>query len=153
MSRPTYETDRDRARARRLIERTAEEWGLGKPFEMPAFAPYDFALSPILGNKVIGFAEVKSREYHSGAFETYFVGLDKWSSLVQLAEATSLPTILLLGFSDGARFIDLSLPESRLVSFETGGRFDRNDPADATVVAHMRRELFRHPKELNPFNK
>lgn len=153
MSRPTYETDRDRARARRLVEKTAEEWGLGQPFEMPPFAAYDFALLPVLGSRVSGFAEVKAREYHSQAFETYFVGLDKWTSLVQLADATGLPVILLLGFTDGARFIDLSRPEARLATFETGGRSDRGDPADATVVAHIRRDLFRHPRDLNPFGE
>lgn len=152
MSRPTYETDRDRARARRLVEKTAEEWGLGQPFEMPAFSPYDFALLPVLGSSVLGFAEVKSREYHSEAFPTYFVGLDKWTSLLTLAEATRLPTILLLGFNDGARFLDVSAPGvPTLATFATGGRFDRADPADATVVAHLPREAFRHPRDSNPF--
>jgi hypothetical protein len=151
MSRPTYETERDRYRARRLADKTAEQWGLGQPFEMPPFAPYDFALVPIIGTEVAGFLEVKSREYHSGAFETYFVGLDKWQGLRELNAATGLPAILLFGFTDGARFLEVSSRAEVVPNFRIGGRADRGDPADATVVAHIPRAAFRHPSESNPF--
>lgn len=150
--RPRYETELDRDIARSLAGRLSLVWNLDPPFETPPLLEYDFALKKRGSTRVAGFLEIKSRRYFSTDFDDYLIGADKFSSLVQLSRTTGLPAFLLFSFKDCAKIIEIGSREvSQEVGFEIGGRKDREDPCDFTIVAKIPARLFCRPTDFNPF--
>lgn len=154
MMRPRYETEADREAARILAGRLSLVWNLDPPFETPPLLEYDFALRHRNSDRIAGFLEIKRRRYSSKDFEDYLVGMDKFISLSNLAKTTGIPTFLLFAFVDCAKIVQVGTPEiDRQVSFGVGGRKDRDDPFDFTIVARIPARLFKRPTDSNPFER
>jgi hypothetical protein len=132
MSRPIYESDKDRKNESELAERVSELWGVEAKAN-PRQYPIDYTFLNEQG-KVEGFAEIKVRTHKCGTFSTYILSAMKLANAKMLMTATGKDVILIVKWSCGSiGFLDLSTPPD---SIEWGGRNDRNDSQDQEPVVH-----------------
>lgn len=127
--RPTYETQEDRERQTSTIAVIERRWNCVAT-ALKAMSPIDYALCR--GREIRAWAEVKVRTNPAGKYPDYMLSLHKWQDGIRQSEFTGLPFFLVVGFTDGVRFVrgykDLQ------VKYAIGGRTDRNDPADIEPV-------------------
>jgi len=131
--RPTYETPETLEREGALAMSLEVLWGV-KCRKLPIKYGLDFAL--IRNNRVIGFAELKSRKGYSSdeldARGGVFLSMDKLEHATRYISLTGLPVFFVAELKDGifaAKFTDK--PKFTLAF---GGRSDRDDWQDVEPV-------------------
>lgn len=126
LSRPMYETAEDLTEEAKVLDLCCDVWKC-KWEKTPKSYPFDSVF--LRDGEVRAFAEVKCRKFPSTRFPTTIINLDKWISLRQFHKETNLPTVLIIGFSDGViRFLWINEDiEPKVISGERKGR---NDPQD-----------------------
>ena len=135
--RPIYESAADRDNERSVIDAIAERWKCDA-WKLPLAYRMDYALAR--GTSIKAFAEVKCRSNERGAYDDYMLSLAKLAHARRLAEISLLPVYLVVRWSDGVGFCDLSAIIYRV---EAGGRTDRNDPQDMEPVAMISVDQFK----------
>ena len=129
MTRPMYESQRDRDNEQRVIDLMKERRGLVLR-KMPISYRLDFMI--MKDHEVLGFAELKSRNVPSTAYDTLLISLGKVAAANLLWRTSELPCYLIALFTDRCGVIDFRAPHE----LGLGGRVDRGDPADVEPVAH-----------------
>lgn len=90
--------------------------------------------------RVCGWAEIKIRTNDSTTYDTYLMSLHKYMAGVRLAEATGLPFVLVVGFTDGPMAFMCTGRDGRArdrVHVRMGGRTDRGDRQDTEPTVHL----------------
>ena len=132
MKRPTYETDSDITREKRVADTFATFSGLSL-CKLPKFYPMDFAgVAP--DKKIKLWAEVKTRTYSKESLDRmggYMFALKRAMEYERLVEFTGIPFFLVLGLPDGV-FYKKMFHEAhrRPLDIKFGGRTDRGDSDD-----------------------
>ena len=139
--RPIYETEKDRKMEQAIINELSDAWKIFYQ-KLPIKHRLDFAL---LDDKrvVIAWAEVKRRENDSTTYDTYMLSLDKYMSGMKLFKLTGLPFYLVVKFSDGLYYCEVSLLSYAQLTISFGGRTDRADLQDVEPCIYFDSNLFK----------
>jgi hypothetical protein len=122
--RPLYESAENRAAQEALVTVLCDRWKCGH-ITMPQLSVADFLLHRDPYPKA--WVEVKQRSNAMNAYVSYMLSFAKWKALRALSSATKLPAFLLIGFTNGAAFIEV---DDSNHTIDRGGRVDRGDPLD-----------------------
>ncbi len=141
MIRPVYETEKDRKMEQAIINELSDAWKIFYQ-KLPIKHRLDFAL---LDDKkaVIAWAEVKRRDNDSTTYDTYMLSLDKYMSGMQLFKLTGLPFYMVVKFSDGLYYCEVSLLSYAQLNISFGGRTDRGDSQDVEPCIYFDSNLFK----------
>ena len=141
MIRPVYETEKDRKMEQAIINELSDAWKIFYQ-KLPIKHRLDFAL---LDDKkaVIAWAEVKRRDNDSTTYDTYMLRLDKYMSGMQLFKLTGLPFYMVVKFSDGLYYCEVSLLSYAQLNISFGGRTDRGDSQDVEPCIYFDSNLFK----------
>jgi hypothetical protein len=128
--RPVYENAESLAEERRFASAIEERWNC-RLRKQPRHFILDFAVER--DGVIVGFAEIKCRNYRSDAFRDYMISLSKIARAREIKRVTGLDTALCVRFTNA----DLmrKITDDRTVSVGMGGRKDRGDPEDIETVA------------------
>ena len=139
--RPVYETEKDRKMEQAIINELSDAWKIFYQ-KLPIKHRLDFAL---LDDKkaVIAWAEVKRRDNDSTTYDTYMLSLDKYMSGMQLFKLTGLPFYMVVKFSDGLYYCEVSLLSYAQLNISFGGRTDRGDSQDVEPCIYFDSNLFK----------
>ena len=139
--RPVYETEKDRKVEQAIINELSDAWKIFYQ-KLPIKHRLDFAL---LDDKrvVIAWAEVKRRDNDSTTYDTYMLSLDKYMSGMQLFKLTGLPFFMVVKFSDGLYYCEVSLLSYAQLNISFGGRTDRADAQDIEPCIYFDSNLFK----------
>ena len=139
--RPIYETEKDRKMEQAIINELSDAWKIFYQ-KLPIKHRLDFAL---LDDKrvVTAWAEVKRRDNDSNTYETYMLSLDKYMSGMKLFKLTGLPFYLVVKFSDGLYYCEVSLLSYAQLTISFGGRTDRADAQDVEPCIYFDSNLFK----------
>jgi hypothetical protein len=130
MSRPIYETEKDRQAEMEIAQEFVRAKWDCDIFKNPIQYRVDFALLKP-GNVVFAWAEIKTRpKYRKGDFSTYLLSLEKVIRGKELARETGKPAFLIVQWTDALGWMDFEdiRPDEWVI--EIGGRSDRGDPQD-----------------------
>lgn len=122
------ETPNDRKREDEIADLISKEWKC-EWGSMGIYSPFDKYF--MRNNKLVAIAEIKDRKNRSStSFDTIFLNLDKYFSLL-LAEITmKIPSFYIVGLSDGIFYIKVgTITVSDLNTF-VKGRVDRPNVAN-----------------------
>jgi hypothetical protein len=126
--RPKYETARDRARERAVLDVLAEKW-ICEYRVADDFASYDAML--FRDGVLRGLVEIKCREMAMATYPTLHISKAKIDKLIATCTGLNLKPLLVVSLWD--RILGLTLdPDGYPV--ENGGRTDRGDPKDLEPV-------------------
>ena len=141
MIRPVYETEKDRKMEQAIINELSDAWKIFYQ-KLPIKHRLDFAL---LDDKkaVIAWAEVKRRDNDSTTYDTYMLSLDKYMSGMKLFKLTGLPFYMVVKFSDGLYYCEVSLLSYAQLNISFGGRTDRGDSQDVDPCIYFDSNLFK----------
>ena len=141
MIRPVYETEKDRKMEQAIINELSDAWKIFYQ-KLPIKHRLDFAL---LDDKkaVIAWAEVKRRDNDSTTYDTYMLSLDKYMSGMKLFKLTGLPFYMVVKFSDGLYYCEVSLLSYAQLNISFGGRTDRGDSQDVEPCIYFDSNLFK----------
>ena len=141
MIRPVYETAKDRKIEQAIINELSDAW---KVFyqKLPIKHRLDFALLDDRRN-VTSWAEVKRRDNDSKTYNTYMLSLDKYMSGMKLFKITGLPFFLIVKFTDGLYYCEMSLLSYAQMTISFGGRTDRADSQDVEPCVFFDTNLFK----------
>jgi len=139
--RPVYETEKDRKMEQAIINELSDAWKIFYQ-KLPIKHRLDFAL---LDDKkiVIAWAEVKRRDNDSTTYDTYMLSLDKYMSGMKLFKLTGLPFYMVVKFSDGLYYCEVSLLSYAQLNISFGGRTDRGDSQDVEPCIYFDSNLFK----------
>ena len=139
--RPVYETEKDRKMEQAIINELSDAWKIFYQ-KLPIKHRLDFAL---LDDKkiVTAWAEVKRRDNDSTTYDTYMLSLDKYMSGMKLYKLTGLPFYLVVKFSDGLYYCEVSLLSYAQLNLSFGGRTDRGDSQDVEPCIYFDSNLFK----------
>ena len=139
--RPVYETEKDRKMEQAIINELSDAWKIFYQ-KLPIKHRLDFAL---LDDKkiVTAWAEVKRRDNDSTTYDTYMLSLDKYMSGMQLFKLTGLPFYMVVKFSDGLYYCEVSLLSYAQLNISFGGRTDRGDSQDVEPCIYFDSNLFK----------
>lgn len=136
---PMYETAADLANQAELLNRVGAKWECQWRSTPKAYA-FDAVLTR--RGRVAAFAEVKCRNVTSDKYPTYILSAHKWRDLVSFSKATKVPTLLLIGYSDGVvrwLAVDGEVPFKVIV----GGRKDRGDEQGVEPMVEIENSEFK----------
>ena len=139
--RPVYETEKDRKMEQAIINELSDAWKIFYQ-KLPIKHRLDFAL---LDDKkiVTAWAEVKRRDNDSTTYDTYMLSLDKYMSGMQLFKLTGLPFYMVVKFSDGLYYCEVSLLSYAQLNISFGCRTDRGDSQDVEPCIYFDSNLFK----------
>jgi hypothetical protein len=99
-----------------------------------------------MDSRIAGWVEFKRRTVSRAEYPSYMISAQKVQALEQLAKATSLPSYLVIQWTDSLGFCrDFSGCDLRI-----GGRIDRNDPEDYEPCFMIPIERFVEIKSESP---
>ena len=139
--RPIYETAKDRKIEQAIINELSDAWKIFYQ-KLPIKHRLDFALLDDRRN-VNAWAEVKRRDNDSTTYGTYMLSLDKYMSGMKLFKLTGLPFYLVVKFSDGLYYCEVSLLSYAQLTISFGGRTDRADSQDVEPCVFFDTNLFK----------
>src|ERR1051325_4779310 len=100
-----YESESSRQNEDRIASRIASQWDCA-PRKLTVPYRVDFALES--GGEIKAWLEVKCRSYPSTRYSTLMISVLKWETGILHAQATRLPFIIAVKFSDGFKFYQYS---------------------------------------------
>ena len=130
--RPIYETNKDLSNEGKVKKVVESKWGI-KLEKLDRRQKIDFVMTR--GKEIKGWVEVKCRNYdweQIDRFGGYMVSLQKWISGRTLSSITDKPFFLVVSCKGDVRYLNCNTDN---VTFEIGGRRDRNDAMDIEPVA------------------
>ena len=139
--RPIYETAKDRKIEQAIINELSDAWKIFYQ-KLPIKHRLDFALLDDRRN-VTSWAEVKRRDNDSTTYDTYMLSLDKYMSGMKLFKLTGLPFFLIVKFTDGLYYCEMSLLSYAQMTISFGGRTDRADSQDVEPCVFFDTNLFK----------
>lgn len=141
--RPMYESSQDKAHEAQVIARLCSAWKCDAQ-KMPVAYPVDWSLKQ--GKEVKALAEIKFR---NASYDTYIVGLRKYSDMLNLHQASGLPCLLVVCWPEGGkRVIKYTTITSKPTKVIHGGRTDRGDSQDVEPMAEIAMSEFKTVGEL-----
>ena len=129
--RPIYETEKDLVNERSLSDVVSKKWKCTLQKLQPR-DPFDYAA--VRSKEVVAFVEMKNRTNSFGKYDTYMISMTKLVHARSINQATSLPCILAVRWTDLIGWVRLDNVTTQVTM---GGRFDRNDPQDIEPVCHI----------------
>ena len=135
----TYETYSTLQNEAKIAGRIASEWECS-PRKLTVPYRIDFALEK--DGTIRAFLEVKCRNYPSTRYPTLMISVLKWETGILHTQATGLPFIIAIGFTDCIKYYRYNSEDE--VSFTWGGRTrTARDESDIEPVVHIPLALFR----------
>ena len=129
--RPIYETENDLRNERSLSDVVSKKWRC----ELQKLQPRDsFDYAAIRDGRVVAFVEMKNRTNEFSKYDTYMISMTKLLHARNIREATEIPCILAVKWTDAIGWVKLNNVKSYVTM---GGRFDRGDPQDVEPVCHI----------------
>jgi len=147
MSRPIYETEKDRQAEMEIAhEFVRAKWNC-EVLKNPIQYRVDFALlrPPLL---VFAWAEIKTRGHAKGHFPTFLLSLEKVIRAKELARETGKPAFLIVKWTDHVGWMDFQEIRADEWPIEIGGRSDRGDPQDLEPCVMIPIRFFKRADEL-----
>lgn len=133
---PIYETDEDIANELRVMNAIAERYNV----EVVKCPPkYEFDAMIVKDGSIDSMIEFKRRSVASTTYPTAIIGLNKALHAHNFRQATGIPCNLVVEWTDMIGMVNIKT-FSRV---SLGGRTDRNDPNDVTLVVHYPIEHFK----------
>ena len=134
-----YESESSRLNEDRVASRIASQWDCS-PRKLTVPYRIDFALES--GGEVKAWLEVKCRSYPSTRYSTLMISVLKWETGILHAQATGLPFILAIEFTDCIKYYRYKKTDE--VSFTWGGRTRTpRDESDIEPVVQIPMNLFK----------
>ena len=135
-----YETEADRQRERRTIDRFLQRYPGCTARKLDRHFHADFAIVSPKGHDVL-YVEVKQRFCSHRRYRTYWIGESRLVRLSRTARRDGVTPLLLVEWEDALGFIDpnVALDNAKI---SIGGRTDRNDERDIERMAEFDRTLF-----------
>jgi len=134
MARPMYENAENRRIEREVADYLEKVWDC-KCYKLPIAYHADFV--GMRGNKVVGFAEVKSRTISYNTHKTAMISELKRMNCLKLADHFNVPVNLIYKYDDGIFWIDFRVEPD---FHEIGGRKNTaRDDQDIEIMAHWYR--------------
>jgi hypothetical protein len=137
MSRPTYETKDHLAAEQRAIEQVEYVWGV-RCLKTPKYYKIDYTVAAP-DNKVVGWAEVRGKNFERFRFNTFFTSLEKAMTLVRFEALTSKPAVVIVAWKDGVYCYRFTVNDTRTRDITWDGRTtnSRGDDQDIEPVIHI----------------
>jgi len=129
---------KDLANEVRAITRAASVLRCDGYCHLPPRYPIDFALEK--ARQIVFWAEVKSRTCARETYPDFFVSVGKVEALKSLQEATGIPALLVVGWTDCLGILNLPCAGSFVA---VGGRRDRGGANDIEPMVHFSVDAFR----------
>jgi len=139
--RKVYETPLHRVAERNFARDIAHRWRL-RPKRAPMLARYDYDFLNERG-EVIVRVEMKVRDCTFDYYDSVLVSGDKIINAAEAARETGTVHILAIRYIDGDVYCNINTLLVRVSNFKRGGRYDRGDPLDETMVALIPKENFK----------
>lgn len=136
-----YETQEDRDNEERIIKAISERYNISIVMCPPQ---YQFDAVVIKNGEVDTMLEIKTRTISSKTYPTAIIGLNKVLHAHNIKAATNISCNLIVEWDDMVGMIDIR----RFSKVTVGGRSDRGDPRDNSLVAHY---PIKHFKTLDLF--
>jgi hypothetical protein len=134
MSRPTYETEKDREKEQEVVKAIWKARGW-KAYSTPTLSCVDLVIT-LPDGSVRCFGEVRTRNIEYGKYEDVMFSAKKMKTIIELSKLTHLPTYLILNLIDGI-FI-MNCPDSmNAINVKRSGSTRRNDPMDIEENCHL----------------
>lgn len=125
MGRPKYETDRDRAAEKSVLEILARKWGVEYVIA-PDFSPYDATLTK--RGVLMAAVEIKCRAHYFATYDSLLISKRKVDRLIEICQPRYRP-LLVVSLLD--RIVGIELDGN--YPTELGGRTDRGDDKDLEI--------------------
>lgn len=133
MTRPTYETEEDRARED-AVSLGLAMWSNAEIRETPKYYPYDRVA--LRDGKVVALIEIKCRKARKDAYRSLMISAHKVLDLRRNAVDMGVPGLLAVSWICGAvGIIDVTKVDPE--RFTVKGRTDRGDSDDVEPVAEL----------------
>jgi hypothetical protein len=139
--RKVYETPEHRAAERIFAKDIARKWRL-KYRRAPSMAKYDYDFLNRNGDVVVR-VEMKVRDCTFDYYDTILVSGDKLINAADAAQEMGLLHILAVRYKDRDVYCNVNTILVRQSRFKLGGRYDRDDPLDETIVALIPKDNFK----------
>jgi hypothetical protein len=124
-----------------LKNRVEGKWKV-KMAKLPTNYSLDFSV--IKDGRVIGLAEAKCRTVSFDTYPTYMISLKKWNAMRQFQASSNLKVLLIVGFTDGDYWVDISTVGE--FSSKMGGRSDRDWTVDTEPCVYFKNKYFKELK-------
>jgi hypothetical protein len=142
VSRPTYETSEHLDGERRAIEHVEAIWGV-QCNKTPKYYKIDYTVvSP--NNNVVGWAEVRGKNFVRGKYRTFYTSLEKAMTLVRFEALTAKPAVVIVAWLDGIYCYRFTVNDTRTRQIKWDGRTvnSRGDDQDIEPVIHIPVDAF-----------
>ena len=144
MSRPMYETPEDLANEKQICNALTEKFG-SEFQKLPIRYHADYLI--MKNGTSRGWMEIKQRSIPSYTYSSFLIDLNKVMRMTELSRETSLPSILVVRWSDNRiGFCHINGPFSVVFA----GRTDRNDIEDKQPCALIPLSNFIFIDEVDP---
>jgi hypothetical protein len=138
-TRQTYETELSLQCENSVAKRIAADWECS-PKKLTHPYRIDFALEK--DGLIKGWLEVKCRDFPSTRYSTLMISVLKWETGILHAQATGLPFIIAIRFTDCIKYYRYSSKHELSVTWGGRTRTSR-DRSDLEPVVHIPMELFK----------
>jgi len=128
--RPIYETRENRQEEQDVADRLAAAWK-ASIIKFPRLAKVDRLVT--LNGEARAWLEIKCRRNRMDAYPTYMISSRKIQDGLDLSEATKIPFILAVSWSDGVCWTKVE----SMYPTRSGGRVDRGDAQDIEMVCDI----------------
>jgi hypothetical protein len=128
--RPIYETSENRNSEQAVADLLASTWKT-TILKLPKLAKVDRLV--VAGGNVRAWLEIKCRYNPMHTYLTYMISARKIQDGLDLSEATKLPFILVVSWSDGVCWTKVE----SMYPTRSGGRVDRGDAQDIELVCDI----------------
>ena len=128
--RPIYETSENRKSEQAVADLLASAWKTSI-LKLPKLAKIDRLV--VADGNVRAWLEIKCRYNRMDAYPTYMISAHKIKDGLALSEATKIPFILVVSWSDGVRWTKVE----SMYPTRSGGRVDRGDAQDIELVCDI----------------
>lgn len=137
MSRPTYETKDHLENERRAIEHVEAVWGV-QCRKTPKYYKIDYTVTAP-NDRVVGWAEVRGKNFERYRFSTFFTSLEKAMTLVRYEALTAKPAVVIVAWKDGIYCYRFTVNDTRTQAITWDGRTtnSRGDDQDIEPVIHI----------------
>lgn len=135
MTRTKYETDRDRAKERAVLEILARKWGVEYVIAAD-FSPYDATLKK--RGVLMAAVEIKIRSHFFATYPSLLISKRKVDKLVDICQPRYRP-LLVVSLLD--RMMGIELEKDAYLA-ALGGRTDRGDDKDLEMCYEIPTRLF-----------
>ena len=136
MTRPVYETKSDRGRERKVSLELAKAWS-AELLATQVLSACDYVMSR--DGEVKALVEIKCRSNEAARYPDYMISNDKIEKIKAAARIIGALPLLVVSFTDGIYWVDLSKSIGRV---DVGGRKDRGDPSDLEQVLLISMDQF-----------